>query len=120
MNFRLPDALQTPDDSAALKLLSRYFNAPPGSNEFHTGSQFDCWDSTGTREADANRFTVDDAVAVTFLSVSVSAPAAMQLLRDRAERFSELLTEVGADRNLVDDDSVLRDDWVGWTLMSQL
>lgn len=120
MSFQLPDALQTPDDSAALKLLGRYFNSPRHSSEFHTGSQFDGWDSTGTREADANQFTADDTVAVTFLSVQVRPSTAMQLLRDRAERFTELLTEVGEDRDLVDDDSVLRDDWVGWTLMSEL
>ena len=120
MSFQLPDALQTPDDSVALKLLSRYFNSPLGSSEFHTGSQFDGWDSTGTRRADDNRFTPDDTVAVTFLSVQVRPMAAIQLLRDRADRFSELLTEVGPDRELVDDDSVLRDDWVGWTLMSEL
>lgn len=120
MGFQLPDALQTPDDSAALKLLSRYFHSPMGSSEFHTGSQFDGWDSTGTRLADANRFTADDTVAVTFLSVQVRPLAAMQLLGDRAERFAELLTEIGEDRDLVDDDSVLRDDWVGWTLMSEL
>jgi len=120
MSFQLPDALQTPDDSAALKLLNRYFNSPPGSSEFHTGSLFDSWDSTGTRDSDANRFTADDSVAVTFLSVRVLPLAASQLLRDRTERFSELLTEVGADRDLVGDDSVLRDDWAGWTLMSEL
>lgn len=88
MSFQLPDALQTPDDSAALKLISRNFNSPPSSSKFHTGSQFDGWDSTGTREVDANRFT-------------------------------EPLTEVGADRDLVGDDSVLRDDCVGRTLMSE-
>jgi hypothetical protein len=99
--------------------LGNYVTAD-SSSEFHTGSQFDGWDSTGTREADANRFTADDTVAVTYLSVQVRPLAAMQLLRDRAERFTELLTEVGADRDLVDDDSSLRDDWVGWTLMREL
>ena len=66
VSFQLPDALQAFDDSAELKLLSRYFHSPLGSSEFHTGSQFDGWGSTGTRQADANRFTADDTVAVTF------------------------------------------------------
>ncbi len=60
-----------------MKLLSRYFNSPRGSSEVHTGSQFDGWDSTRTRE-------------------------------------------VGADRDLINDGSAFRDDWVGWTLMSEL
>lgn len=120
MSFRLPDALQTPDDSAALKLLSRYFNSPLGSKEFHTGSQFDRWDSTGRREADVNRFTADDIVAVAFLSVQVHPLAAMHLLGDGAGNFAERLIEVGEDRDLVKDDSVLSDDWVGWKLMSEL
>jgi len=83
VTFRLPDALSTDDDTAALSLLRRYFGEPFGSSSY-TGAVFDVWDSTGTRAADADRFTADDLVSVTFLSVDTPGPAAIAVLRDRA------------------------------------
>ncbi len=68
VTFRLPDALAQQDDAAALGLLHRYYGEPFGSSPF-TGALFDVWDSTGTRAGDADRFTADDLVAVTFLSL---------------------------------------------------
>ena len=117
----MPAALADPDDdAAALALLRRYygekFPAPPSMS----GAAFDLWDSAGTRQADSDRFTADDLVAVTFLSVDTPAPAARALLRDRKDEFSALLVGIGPDRELADEDEPLRDDWVGWQLMSEL
>ena len=64
MTFRLPDALQTSDDSPALVLLRRYYGQAFGSPRSYRGAAFDDWDSSGTREVDANVFTADDLVAV--------------------------------------------------------
>ena len=121
MTLHLPAALADPDDdAAALALLRRYygekFPAPPSMS----GAAFDLWDSAGTRQADSDRFTADDLVAVTFLSVDTPAPAARALLRDRKDEFSALLVGIGPDRELADEDEPLRDDWVGWQLMSEL
>ncbi|MGZ6799300.1 MAG: DUF6308 family protein, partial [Mycobacteriaceae bacterium] len=117
MTFRLPDALRTDDDQAALALLGRYFgNGGPR----YTGADFDTWDSTGTREEDRNRFTADDMVALSFLSVAIPGPAAQDLIRDRAGEFTELLTALGEDRDLVDEPEPLADDWIGWQLMARL
>ena len=117
MTLHLPAALADPDDdAAALALLRRYygekFPAPPSMS----GAAFDLWDSAGTRQADSDRFTADDLVAVTFLSVDTPAPAARALLRDRKDEFSALLVGIGPDRELADEDEPLRDDWVGWQL----
>lgn len=121
VSFQLPQAFAHPeDDSVALSLLRRYYGSTfcgPGSA---TGAAFDTWDSAGTREADVDRFTADDLVAVSFLSVDISAPAARALLRDRAEDFSALLIAVGPDRDLVDEAEPLHDDWAGWELMRGL
>jgi Family of unknown function (DUF6308) len=121
VTFRLPAALQSDDDRDAIKALKRYYGPSPGQPRFYTGSLFDAWDSTGTRADDTNRFTADDLVAVTFLSVEVPPKAAYALLIDRADEFSELLGTVGPDRDLADEaDPVVDDDWPGWQLTTAL
>lgn len=73
MTFHPPDALRTQDDQLALSYLRSYYEERHGTplGTRITGARFDVWDSAGTREADANRFTADDLVAVSFLAVAV-------------------------------------------------
>ncbi|MBW0090221.1 hypothetical protein I4I73_15640 [Pseudonocardia sp. KRD-184] len=120
MAFQLPESLQSSDDDAALALLTRYYGRPFAGPGSAVGAAFDHWDSTGTRVQDVDRFTADDLVAVTFLSVDVSATAARALLRERADEFAALLADVGQDRDLVDEVDPLADDWAGWAVMSAL
>jgi hypothetical protein len=121
MTFQLPAALQDPQsDEAALELLTSYFGNPFGGQGAAIGAAFDTWDSSGTRLADADRFTADDLVAVSFLSVDISASAARLLLVDRAAEINALLVDLGDDRDLADEAEPLSDDWVGWTLMREL
>ena len=49
----------------------------------------------------ADRFTADDLVAVTFLSVQVPPKAARVILDSEAEALNALLAAVGPDRDLV-------------------
>ena len=116
MTFRLPEALSGADDEAALDLLARYYRPPAAAEGFYTGAVFDTWDSTGTRARDVDRFTADDLVAVTFLSVDVDPRAAHALLRERAAEFADLLAAVGPDRDLVEEERVLGEDWAAWRL----
>lgn len=111
--MRLPQLLQDPDDARALAVLRRYYGTG-GAPEIFTGARFDAWDSTGTRAADRDRFTADDLVAVTFLSVNVSAPAAIRLLDTQAQTFSRLLSALGPDKDLANESSPWPDDWAGW------
>lgn len=120
MTVVLPNALLDPDDTAALKLLDRYFGSADLGYLPAGGAAFDTWDSPGTRAEDSDRFTADDLVAVTFLSVVVPASAARRLLVDERDRFSELLVALGPDRDLASIEEPLPDDWVGWDLMSAL
>lgn len=46
----------------------KYFGSPYPGNAY-AGASFDSWDSLGTHDTDANRFTADDFVAITMLSV---------------------------------------------------
>ena len=119
MTFHPPAALSTDDDTDALQLLRRYYGLtnPPAPA---VGAAFDGWDSTGTRAADADRFTADDLVAVTLLSVSVPGAAARRLLVDDADRFSDLLVALGPDRDLADEPEELVDEWRGWEVMAAL
>jgi len=119
MAFRLPDALRDTDDERALALLRRYYGTPPWTAGCHTGAWFDTWDSSGTRERDAYRFTTDDVVAVSFLMVDVPAEAARLLVRDDAARFTGLLEELGPDRELAEEPP-LTADWAGWRVMDAL
>lgn len=113
--FRLPRALDTPEDDQALTYLRGYY-AP---ELLYTGSVFDSWDSTGTRHQDANSFTADDLLAIRFLSVTVPPRSAHALLVDRSEEFTSLLRDLGDDRDLVDED-VIDDDYAGWKVMTAL
>lgn len=117
MSFRLPQALQTDDNGPALHLLHRYFGA---SGPAYLGAEFDTWGKPDDVDPEPDRFTADDVVALSFLSVPVGGLAARQLLRDRAGQFTQLLTELGADRELADEAEPLDGDWVGWRLMTAL
>ena len=119
--MRLPQLLQTSDDSGAVEVLQRYYSlgAHRDSPSF-TGARFDDWDSTHSRCCDTNRFTADDLVAVGLLSVDVPPAAAVQLLDTGATKFNRLLRELGGDRDLVDEIQPWSDDWAGWRLSSEL
>ncbi|RZT79061.1 hypothetical protein EV382_2257 [Micromonospora violae] len=116
MTFRLPDALQTSDDAAAVALLKRYYGAPylgPGCAD---GAYFDTW----ATDSDPMRFTADDLIAIKFLSVEAPKTAVRALLRDRSGEFSKLLVDLGPDRELANENKLLGDTWPGWRLMDEL
>jgi hypothetical protein len=121
-SFRLPEALQSPDDQLALSYLRRYYKERPDTplRADFTGARFDIWDSSYTRAADANRFTADDLVAVTFLSVTVPPKAAWVLLAGRPEDFNKLLGQV-SDIDLADvDPAEISQTWPAWRLWDEL
>jgi hypothetical protein len=113
MTFRLPAALQQPDDDAALALLTRYFGRPYLAIGCAEGANFDTW----VPGSDPDRFTSDDLIAIKFLSVEAPPAAVRTLLRDGSEQFSRLLVDLGPDRDLVDEQQPLSGAWPGWRLM---
>lgn len=120
MSFRLPDALGDPgEDSQALAFLGTYYGKPSGRNSY-TGAKFDSWDSTGTRPTDVDRFTADDLVSVSFLSVHVPGEGAIDILRDGAEEINSLLAQVGPDRDLAYEPGPIERDWPAWSLNTRL
>ena len=116
MSFHLPRALD--DTARSVGYLRTYYGIDNGRP--FQGARFDNWDSTGGRDADADRFTADDIVAVSFLNVNVPALAAERLLVTEADRFSDLLSRLGPDRDLVDEPGPARNDWPGWELLGAI
>ena len=74
MSFTLPDALQDQNNAQAVDLLARYFGPVVGERGSYTGAAWDDWDPSGRREQDIDKFTADDCMAVTLLSVNIPAP----------------------------------------------
>jgi hypothetical protein len=122
MTFRLPRALQGEDDAKALEFLKTYYARRPGTplGTYYSGARFDSWDSLGTRAADVNRFTADDLVAVTFLSVLVPPKAAWALLSGTPEHFSELLPEIRDQELAATDPADISRAWPAWQLWDRL
>ena len=121
-SFRLPEALQSPDDEPPLACLRRYFRESPGTRlgTDYTGARFDVWDSSGTRADVTTRFTADDLVAVTFLSVTVSPTAAWELLAGRPDDFNKPLAEV-PKVDLADvEPAEINESWPAWQLWNEL
>lgn len=117
--MQIPFALQSDDPSDAAANLTHYFGSPyPGKT--YTGASFDSWDSLGTRDADANRFTADDFVAITLLSVDAGPKAAREVLRDRRVEFDALLAAIGPDRDLADEEGPFDSSWPAWALENRL
>ncbi|MBY6413330.1 hypothetical protein HQ346_16670 [Rhodococcus sp. BP-252] len=109
MAVTLPPPLTADTDDAAVALLEQYYGHTYLGADCYTGAFFDSW-APQNYIADSNRFTADDLVAITFLSVAVKVGAARQLLVTRAARFTELLDAVGPDRDLVDEAEQLTPD----------
>lgn len=115
MTLRLPASLAQADPTRAVELLRAYYGNPVGGPLSRSGASFDVWDSSGTREHDADVFTADDLVAVSLLAVEVPGLAARRLLVEQKERYDALLAAVGPDRDLGTVTS-LADDGPEWAL----
>ena len=119
MSVTFPPPLIADSDDDAVALLRRYYGGTYLDAGCYTGAYFDSW-APQNRAADSNRFTADDLVAVTFLSVAVTANAARDLLVTRVDRFTELLESVGPDRDLVDETEPFTSEAPLWRLEDEL
>ncbi|PBC47501.1 DUF6308 family protein [Rhodococcus sp. ACPA1] len=120
MTLRLPTTLATDSDAAANAALTKYYGRPYLGDDAYVGAHFDSWSSTGNRAGEADRFTADDLVAVTFLSVQVPPKAARTILDTQSEALNALLTAIGPDRDLVGEPEPLAPGWPAWDLETAL
>jgi hypothetical protein len=115
-----------------VKQVQKYFK-PNGQ---FSGRQFEFLGGGGDSAEVAHRFTADDLVAVSLLSVNIPGSAAIEILSTRAGDLAELLSKIplgltlwNADESSVDDhDSSASDLWhrlerihgVGWVTANKL
>lgn len=110
MTFRSPNELAFTDEIS--RILTAYYRGWDTAEFAFTGAKFDRWP-----ENDLERFTADDLVAVSFLSVTVRPRAAYILLVSEADKFNRLLAAVSQEAELHSQDSI-EDGW--WDLMVAL
>lgn len=84
-----PAALLSYLGESAEPLLERYFD----SGEF-TGGSFERFAGGGDRPEVANRFTSDDIVAVSMLSVRIPGRAALRINETQQDELTRLLSEI--------------------------
>ena len=117
--MQLPDLLLRRDDTGAVDLLRCYFGV--GSHAHHgpfAGAHYDT--AIGREPFKANVFTAEDLCAVSFLSVNIPGRAAIEILDSKSHELSSLLTDLGPDRDLVEELEPFDDGWVGWSLWGAL
>ncbi|MGY1746756.1 DUF6308 family protein [Blastococcus sp. SYSU D00695] len=114
VTYRLPDSLCGDDDSRALRSLRTYYGT--GGRGAYTGSYFNAWG----REQDPDRFSADDLIAVSFLSVYIPAMAARAILQTEAEHFDAMLRAVGPDRDLSLENEPGTSEHPAWRLEMEL
>ena len=115
--MQLPEAVTSAHEPDAVALLRRYYQeVEPG----FSGRHFDGWDPAGRRSDDKNRFTSDDLVAVTFLSLAVPPRGAYRVLVTQRDELNALLAQV-PDVDLADvPEGVIDEQWPAWRLWELL
>lgn len=115
--MELAPALLPGNEADAVALLRRYYeDTSPG----FTGRWFDTWNPDGARSENADRFTSDDLVALSFLSISVPPQAAHRLLVDQRDDLSALLRQIpNSDLVEIEPDEI-NDQWAAWRLWDLL
>ncbi|OBJ98366.1 DUF6308 family protein [Mycobacterium sp. 1245852.3] len=96
-----PELIVRTQTDHAVDFLQRYY-AVDGDTPRFTGSRFE---SMAALNDDPNTLGPEDFLAVSMLSVSVPATAAIRLLGPDATRVSELLSQIPVDVDIVDADS---------------
>ena len=97
-----PDQIRAYLGQDAQSRLQQYFGDGAAPSSF-TGGSFERFSGGGDRPEVALRFTAEDIVAVSMLSVRIPGAAALEILETRAEALNELLAEVPLGLDLWDD-----------------
>jgi hypothetical protein len=96
----LPKILSQSKIDEAAALVGEYYTKLYRNDLPQTGSRFDDWAGGGDKREVAHIITADDVLAVSFLSVQVTARAAIGLIETHAGEVSELLKRIPTDLDL--------------------
>ena len=89
----MPTILKPEFESLAIELLRDYYLATTSSGRpWFTGARFETIGSPWHEPSNADRFTAEDVVAVSCLSVPVPGAAAIRILERQADQIGDLLT----------------------------
>jgi hypothetical protein len=104
--WAVPDFFADPEDPdrrvwAATVLQTYFHDRMDDGDPLYTGAAFDRLAGGGAAPEVADRFTADDLIAVTKLSVSVDPRAALRMLETEAGDLSALLTDIPVDLDLI-------------------
>ncbi len=106
-------------DEYTVEILKKYFD----SGEY-TGGRFERFAGGGDRAESADRFTAEDIIAASFLGARFPGRASLEILEDRADEFSALLSQIPVDVDLwtAPDDAVGPESPAGqlWTAVAAL
>lgn len=113
--MNIPEPLQSDDLTEAISLVGAYYAArfddfPTRSDNppYFSGAFFDDCSPDPTND---NVFTVPDVAALPMLSIPLRRFRTAEVLYYRREQLSELLAEIGPDRELAKEPGPLPDDW---------
>lgn len=121
--MRIPELLLPERRDDAVEALRCYYGLGRHGEAGHgtfTGARFDTWAHGPDGDPSPHRFTADDIVAVSMLSVHVPAAAALQLLDTQAGAFAATLYDLGPDEDLVDQTQPWDHEWAGSRLWTDL
>ncbi|MFE7526927.1 DUF6308 family protein [Kitasatospora sp. NPDC057542] len=91
------------DRETSVRLLRAYFTGRRAKGgPAYTGAHFERLAGGGDRPETADRFTADDLIAITMLSVSVEPHGAVELLTDPDGHWRRLLSAIPRDARLED------------------
>lgn len=117
---RWPGFIVAKDTSTAVIHLERYYSEGDDGQPDYTGSRFE---SVAALNPDPDTLGPADFVAVSMLSVTVPAEAALRLMGRDAGEISQFLTQIPTDLDIVDaDPATLRGDSPAgklWALLRQ-
>jgi hypothetical protein len=102
-------------DHSAADLVHTYFFGG------YTGARFNAFAGGGDRPDTVDRFTADDLVAVSLLSVDIPGRAALEILETRTRVLNSLLQQIPYDISLADaEESLIRKESAAWKLWEDL
>ncbi|NCD18860.1 MAG: hypothetical protein EOL89_02585 [Actinobacteria bacterium] len=104
--IHLTPSLQDGREDRAVRVLRHYYRPLRGTKSGFTGGAWDTFDPAGNRTAMVNTFTAEDIVSAALLSARIHGRPAVELLDRRRAEFERLLTDLGPDRDFVDEPSV--------------
>jgi Family of unknown function (DUF6308) len=90
------------DEDFATCLVKRYLVTDTAGRARYSGAYFERTGGGGDREDVANRFTAEDLLAVTMLSVRIEGYHALEVLRYQAGKLNDLLSQIPHDIALQD------------------